>query len=385
LLRRQTRTRLPNTGGCALSIRRIALSTGGGDAPGLNAVIRAAVLAATRRDWEVLGIRKGFGGLLGHDSVITLDPLAVRGITHLGGTILGTTNRGNPFRWPTPQPDGTVVTSDRSDEVVAGVRDLAIDGLIVIGGDGTLSIAQGLSEKGVPVIGVPKTIDNDLAVTQVAFGFHTAVQTATDAIDKLHSTAESHERVMVVEVMGRNTGWIAVHSGISATADVILIPEIPFDIERVCEKVEERYSTGRHFAIIVVAEGATPAGGTVAVVEQAQPGVAQRLGGIGEQVGHAIAERTGREVRTLVLGHLQRGGTPTAYDRLVALRFGAAAVRYVEQRKFGTMVALRHSDQSDYSDMIAVPLIDAIRQIKTVSVDSDTIQTARDLGVSFGD
>jgi 6-phosphofructokinase 1 len=311
--------------------------------------------------------------------VVTLDPLSVRGITHVGGTILGTTNRGNPFQWPTPQADGTVVTRDRSDEVVAGVHALGIDGLIVIGGDGTLSIAQGLAEKGVPVIGVPKTIDNDLAVTQVTFGFHTAVQTATDAIDKLHSTAESHARVMVVEVMGRHTGWIAAHSGISATADVILIPEIPFDIQRVCEKVEERYTTGRNFAIVVVAEGAAPAGGTVAVVEQEQPGTAQRLGGIGEQVGRAIAHRTGREVRTIVLGHLQRGGTPTAYDRLVALRFGAAAVRYVEERKFGTMVALHHSD------MIAVPLPDAIRQIKTVPVHCDTIQTARDLGISFGD
>jgi ATP-dependent phosphofructokinase / diphosphate-dependent phosphofructokinase len=360
-------------------IRRIALSTGGGDAPGLNAVIRAVVLAATRRGWEVLGIRKGFGGLLGDDGVVTLDPLSVRGITHLGGTIIGTTNRDNPFTWPTRQPDGTLVTRDRSDEVVAGVHGLEIDGLIVIGGDGTLRIAHGLAEKGLPVIGVPKTIDNDLAVTQVTFGFHTAVQTATDAIDKLHSTAESHERVMVVEVMGRYTGWIAVHSGISATADVILIPEIPFDIERVCEKVAERYTTGRNFAIVVVAEGAAPAGGTVSIVHDEQPGGPQRLGGMGEHVGRAIAERTGREVRTIVLGHLQRGGTPTAYDRLVALRFGAAAVRCVEERKFGTMVAL------DPPDMIAVPLLEAIRQIKTVPIGCDTVQTARDLGISFGD
>jgi phosphofructokinase-like protein len=362
-----------------LTIRRIALSTGGGDAPGLNAVIRAVVLAATRRGWEVLGIRKGFGGLLGDGSVVTLDAQTVRGITHVGGTILGTTNRGNPFKWPVAQPDGTVVTRDRSDEVVTGVNGLEIDGLVVIGGDGTLSIAQGLAEKGLPIIGVPKTIDNDLAVTEVTFGFHTAVQTATDAIDKLHSTAESHERVMVVEVMGRNTGWIAVHSGISATADVILIPEIPFDIDRVVEKVQQRYRTGRNFAIVVVAEGATPAGGTVAVIEQEQPGAVRRLGGMGEQVARAIAERTGREVRSIVLGHLQRGGTPNAYDRLVALRFGAAAVRYIEERRFGTMVAL------DPPNMIAVPLPDAIRQIKTVPANCDTIQTARDIGISFGD
>jgi ATP-dependent phosphofructokinase / diphosphate-dependent phosphofructokinase len=355
------------------------VSTGGGDAPGLNAVIRAVVLAATRRGWEVLGIRKGFGGLLGTDTVVPLDAQSVRGITHLGGTILGTTNRGNPFEWPTQEADGTVATRDRSDEVIERLREQEIDALVVIGGDGTLRIAQGLALKGMPVVGVPKTIDNDLAVTQVTFGFHTAVQTATDAIDKLHSTAESHERVMVVEVMGRHTGWIALHSGISATADVILIPEIPFSIERICEKVEERYQSGRNFAIVVVAEGAAPEGGQATFMEAARPGSAQRLGGIGEAVGRQIAERTGREVRSLVLGHLQRGGTPTAYDRLIALRFGAAAVRCVEERQFGTMVAL------DPPNVSAVPLEDAIRQIKTVPVNSDTVMTARDFGISFGD
>jgi ATP-dependent phosphofructokinase / diphosphate-dependent phosphofructokinase len=360
-------------------IRRIALSTGGGDAPGLNAVIRAAVLAAVRRGWEVLGIRKGFGGLLGEDGVVPMDSKTVRGITHLGGTILGTTNRGNPFSWPTPNGDGTMTTRDRSDEIVAGVRERGIDGLILIGGDGTLRIAQGLAEKGLPVVGVPKTIDNDLAATQVTFGFHTAVQTASDAIDKLHSTAESHERVMVVEVMGRHAGWIALHSGLSATADAILIPEIPFHIERVCAKVEERYASGRNFAIIVVAEGAVPAGGEVSLLQAEQPGSAARLGGIGDRVARALGERTGREVRSLVLGHLQRGGTPTAYDRLIALRFGAAAVRCVEERKFGTMVAL------DPPDVRAVPLEEAISHIKAVPVNSDTILTARDLGIAFGD
>jgi len=358
---------------------RIALSTGGGDAPGLNAVIRAAVLSSLKRGWEVLGVKRGFAGLLGEDDVVSLTRDSVRGIAHMGGTILRTTNRGNPFKWPVQQADGTASTVDRSDEVVTGVKALDIDGLIVIGGDGTLSIAQALAEKGIPIIGVPKTIDNDLAVTEVTFGFHTAVQTATDAIDKLHSTAESHERVMVVEVMGRHTGWIAVHSGLSSTADVILIPEIPFAIDRVVEKIEERYRTGRNFAIVVVAEGAAPTDGTVAILEREQPGTVQRLGGMGEQVARTIAERTGREVRSIVLGHLQRGGTPNAYDRLVALRFGAAAVRYVEERRFGTMVAL------DPPHMIAVPLPEAIRQIKTVPVDSDTIQTARDIGISFGD
>src|SRR5688572_20395516 len=361
------------------TIRRIALNTGGGDAPGLNAVIRAVVLAARQRGWEVYGIRKGYGGLLGEDDIVPLDEESVRGITHLGGTILGTTNRGNPFEWPVTRPDGSIELVDRSDELIEEFRRREFDALIAIGGDGSLRIADALAGKGLPVIGVPKTIDNDLAATQVTFGFHTAVQTASDAIDKLHSTAESHERVMVVEVMGRHTGWIAVHSGLSSTADVILIPEIPFAIDRVVEKIEERYRTGRNFAIVVVAEGAAPTDGTVAILEREQPGTVQRLGGMGEQVARTIAERTGREVRSIVLGHLQRGGTPNAYDRLVALRFGAAAVRYVEERRFGTMVAL------DPPHMIAVPLPEAIRQIKTVPVDSDTIQTARDIGISFGD
>jgi ATP-dependent phosphofructokinase / diphosphate-dependent phosphofructokinase len=362
-----------------LAIRRIAVSTGGGDAPGLNAVIRAVVLAAARRGWEVVGIRKGFGGLLGDAGTVRLDTESVRGITHLGGTILGTTNRGNPFDWPMEQPDGSIRTVDRSDELIEALNSHGVDGLIVIGGDGSLRIAQRLAQKGVPVVGVPKTIDNDLAVTQVTFGFHTAVQTATDAIDKLHSTAESHERVMVVEVMGRTAGWIALHAGLSATADVILIPEIPYDIGKVCEKVEERYANGRNFAIIVAAEGAVPVSGEESLVEGERPGAARRYGGIAERVGREIAERTGREVRTIVLGHLQRGGSPTAYDRLVALRFGAAAVRCVEEGEFGTMVAL------DPPDILAVPLEDAVRQIKTVPVNSDTVMTARDIGISFGD
>jgi ATP-dependent phosphofructokinase / diphosphate-dependent phosphofructokinase len=229
------------------------------------------------------------------------------------------------------------------------------------------------------VVGVPKTIDNDLAVTQVTFGFHTAVQTASDALDKLHSTAESHERVMVVEVMGRNTGWIALHSGISGTADVILIPEIPYRMDRVCEKIESRYASGRRFAIVVAAEGALPEGGEESVLEDGQPGAAKRYGGVAERIGREIEERTGRETRTLVLGHLQRGGTPTSYDRLIALRFGAAAVRCVANRQFGTMVAL------EPPHIKAVPLEDAVRQIKTVPVDSDTVETARALGISFGD
>lgn len=361
------------------TIRRVALNTGGGDAPGLNAVIRACVLSALSRGWEIYGIRRGYGALLGEDSIVRLDSDAVRGITHLGGTILGTTNRGNPFEWPTLAADGTVETTDRSDEVLDAFRTHGFDAMISIGGDGTLSIANRLAEKGMPVIGVPKTIDNDLAVTQVTFGFHTAVQTATDAIDKLHSTAESHERIMVVEVMGRDTGWIALHSGISGSADVILIPEIPYDIERVAAKIRRRYQRGRRFALVVVAEGAVGQDGSASFVAEAQPGAAARYGGIAERLASQLSELTGFESRSLVLGHLQRGGSPTAYDRLIALRFGAAAVRLVAEERFGTMVAL------DPPEIRAVPIADAIRQLKRVSTDSDIVQTGRDIGVSFGD
>src|SRR5690606_27522414 len=282
------------------TIRRIALNTGGGDAPGLNAVIRAVVLAARQRGWEVYGIRKGYGGLLGEDDIVPLDEESVRGITHLGGTILGTTNRGNPFEWPVTRPDGSIELVDRSDELIEEFRRREFDALIAIGGDGSLRIANALAGKGLPVIGVPKTIDNDLAATQVTFGFHTAVQTATDAIDKLHSTAESHERVMVVEVMGRHSGWIALHSGVSATADVILIPEIPYDIDVVCEKVRERDRVGRRFAIVVAAEGARAVGGEPHFVEKAKPGQAARYGGIAERLAEEIAARTGKETRSLV-------------------------------------------------------------------------------------
>ncbi|HEY0809013.1 MAG TPA: ATP-dependent 6-phosphofructokinase [Longimicrobiales bacterium] len=363
----------------AKEIHRIAISTGGGDAPGLNAVIRAAVLAALRRGWEVFGIRKGYAGLLGEDTILPLGRDSVRGITHLGGTILGTTNRGNPFEWPTQNAAGELVAVDRSDEVIEAFHKHELDAMIAIGGDGSLRIADKLCDKGMPIVGVPKTIDNDLAVTEVTFGFQTAVQTATEAIDKLHSTAESHERVFVLEVMGRTTGWIALESGISASADVILIPEIPYDIDSVCHKIQDRYASGRRFAIVVVAEGAAPKDGTPSFVETNIVGQADRLGGIADDLAREITARTWRETRTMVLGHLQRGGVPTSYDRLIAMRFGAAAVRCVEERKFGTMVAL------DPPNIRAVPIQDAIHRIKHVPLDSDIIETARDVGISFGD
>ncbi len=360
---------------------RIAINTGGGDAPGLNAVIRAATLASIRRGHEIFGIRRGYDGLLAGEALLKLDTDRVRGITYLGGTILGTTNRGDPFKWPIKDGDGKTVIIDRSEEVIKAFKRLRIDALIAVGGDGSLKIAQHLCEKGLNVVGVPKTIDNDLAATDVTFGFDTAVATAADAIGKLHSTAESHERVMVVEVMGRYAGWIAIYSGVAASADVILMPEIPYDIDKVCDKIMDREAHGRKFAIVVVAEGAKPKDGEMSVRAQSFAGRAEPLlGGIGERVAREIQERTGKETRSLVLGHLQRGGTPTARDRIIALRFGTAAVEAVEAGAFGTMVALQRP-----SGIVRVPIAEAIAQMKRVNPDGDEVRTARDLGISVGD
>lgn len=353
---------------------RLAINTGGGDAPGLNAVIRAVVLSATNLGWEVFGIRRGYDGLFMEDGVRPLTSSDVRGITHLGGTIIGTTNRGNPLAWPVHRPDGTVELVDRSDEVLRRLDELGIDVLVAVGGDGSLKIAHALSQKGLKVVGVPKTIDNDLASTVVTFGFQTAVETATDALGKLHSTAEAHRRVMVVELMGRHTGWIALFTGVAGTADVILMPEIPYSLDSICEKIDERFGPdGPQFATVVAAEGAHPIG--EAPLFQGDG----RYGGIGEKLAADISERTGREARSLVLGHLQRGGNPTAYDRLLALRFGAAAVRLVKDADFGCMVAL------DPPDVLAVPLSEAVEELKMVPIDGDVVRTARLLGTSFGD
>jgi ATP-dependent phosphofructokinase / diphosphate-dependent phosphofructokinase len=360
-------------------MKRILVNTGGGDAPGLNAVIRAIALSAHNRGWEVHGIKRGYDGLFVENGLVRLTPDSVRGITHLGGTILGTTNRGSPLASPVTLPDGTVTTRDRSGEIVDAVRKAGFDGLIAIGGDGSLHIAARLFEQGLPVIGVPKTIDNDLSATQVTFGFATAVQTATDALDKLHSTAEAHQRVMVVELMGRHVGWIALQAGIAGSADVILIPEIPYDLDRVCEKVESRYREGRDFAIVVAAEGAFPKGGQPVFKEDAKPGAAARYGGLAERLADEIAVRTGRETRSLVLGHLQRGGAPTAADRLLALRFGADAVEFAAQGRWGCMVAI-NPPRVD-----AVPLKEAVASLKVVPKDGDLVRTARSLGTSFGD
>jgi len=354
---------------------RIAISTGGGDAPGLNAVIRAAVLAAVHRGWECFGVKRGFGSLLGESDLIPLGPHEVRGITHLGGTILGTSSRGDPLKWRVQRSDGSWEERDRSQELLDSFHAHRLDALIAIGGEGTLGIVHSLWKKGLPVVGVPKTIDNDVGGTSSTFGFDTAVATATDAIDKVHSTAESHERVIVVEVMGRHAGFIALNAGVAGSADVILIPEIPFDIDKVCDKIRRREAEGRHFSVVVVAEGALPKGGTVSLIDPEH----ERLGGIADKVAHSIQGMTGKETRSLVLGHLQRGGSPTTSDRLLALRFGAAAIRIVAERQFGMMVAFQPPG------IVAIPLEQAIAQPRRVPLDSDTITTARDLGISFGD
>lgn len=365
------------------SIKRIAISTGGGDAPGLNAVIRAATLAALNRGWEVYGIRDGYNGLLMPEQyieggLIRLTRERVRGITHLGGTILGTTNRGNPLAYPVKRLDGTIEEIDRTDELVRAFLLHQIDALIAIGGDGSMAIAHALAQKGLWVVGVPKTIDNDLDGTVITFGVDTALSFSTECLDRLHTTAASHRRVIVVEVMGRYAGWIALESGVSGSADVILIPEIPYDIEKVAEKIKQREADGRYFSIVVVAEGARPKGGTYSVIGK-EIGGAERLGGVGEKVAQEIQALTGKEVRLVVLGHLLRGGTPTTFDRLIAQRFGAAAVRALEQNQRGVMVAL------DPPTVRYVPLEVATHRMKTVPLDSDIILTARDLGISFGD
>jgi ATP-dependent phosphofructokinase / diphosphate-dependent phosphofructokinase len=358
---------------------RIAISTGGGDAPGLNAVIRAAVLSAINRGWEVLGIKRGFAGLLGEDEVVSLTKDSVRGIAHQGGTILRTTNRGNPFCYPRKQADGTYKEYDRSDELMENARQLGIEAIISIGGDGSLDIANKLCKKGMKIVCVPKTIDNDVSGTVTTFGFDTAVNTALEAIDKLHTTAESHDRVMVMEVMGRDAGFIALHSGVAGSADVILIPEIPYDIQKVCEKIQSRDAHGRHFSIVVVAEGAYPKGGHSHTMGASMPGEARRVGGVAEVIGREIQKITGKEVRSLVLGHLQRGGQPTGYDRLLATRFGGAAVLAVEEEKWGQMVALQTPH------IVTIPISEALREPKRVDPTHDVVQTARATGISFGD
>lgn len=349
-------------------LRRIGVLTSGGDAPGLNAVIRAVVKTGISRGYEVLGIEDGFEGLIGEPRYKVLTNADVRGLLPMGGTILRTTNKGHFGGKRVPGAE-----DDPYEEALRNIRKLDLAGLITIGGEGTQGIAMELSRMGAPIMGVPKTIDNDLPGTDRTFGFDTALQVATDAIDRLHTTAASHNRIMVVEVMGRHVGWIALHSGIAGGADVILIPEIPFDIEKIAGKVMERERDGHTFCIVVVAEGAVTRGGQAFYVAEG------RLGGIGSAISDQLGKITGKDSRCVVLGHLQRGGGPTPYDRILATRYGAAAVNALHDGISGEMVALRAQD------IITVPLEEATGHLKTVRPHSDLIRTARGLGVSFGD
>jgi 6-phosphofructokinase 1 len=363
---------------------RIAITTGGGDAPGLNAVIRAVVLSAERLGWECWGIRDGFNGLLTPEQcigepVLRLTADSVYGIANLGGTILGSTNRASPLRFPVRQPDGSMAETDRTDELAALFHARGFDALVAVGGDGSMAIAESLQRKGVRVVGVPKTIDNDLAHTVSTFGFDTAVGFATECIDRLHTTAYSQHRVMVVEVMGRYAGWIALHAGMAGGAHAILIPEIPFHVDSVAEAICARDAGGHHHSIVVVAEGAHPAEGEREVLAAAGVGQVERLGGIAARLEHELAGLTGKECRSVVLGHLLRGGSPSAFDRVVASRFGAAAVRALARGHSGVMVALAGQAIN------TVPLAQVAGHTKCVPVDGDTVATARDLGICFGD
>jgi len=360
-------------------MKRLGILTGGGDAPGLNAVIRAVVKTA-HNDFgsQVIGIRDGFEGLINPQGVETLTPESVRGILPRGGTILGAANRGNPFARSVMR-DGDEVIEDCSDEVVERIKELELDALIVVGGDGTLLISQELYEKGSPIVGVPKTIDNDIIGTDVAFGFDTAVNTATEAIDRLHTTAEAHHRVMVLELMGRDSGFIALRAGMAGGADVILIPEIPFRLESVCEKIQARAEAGRHFSIVAVAEGAYQEGGEQVFVRRGDKTSQARLGGIGRTVSKYIEGACKVESRVIVLGHLQRGGSPTAFDRWLATCFGGEVVRLAAKRGYGRMVSLRGEE------IIDVELKGCVGEPKRVNVEGDAVLTARGLGICMGD
>ena len=351
-------------------IRCIGICTGGGDAPGLNAVIRAAAKCAfLKYKWKVIGIPDGFDGLIWPEKSYELTLKQVSGILPRGGTILGTTNRGNPFRYKTLE-NGKEVVRDISDQVITNACKLGIDAVITIGGDGSQKIALELFQKGMKLVGVPKTIDNDLSATEITFGFDTALHTATDAVDKIHTTAESHHRIMVVEVMGRDAGWIALEAGIAGGAHVILIPEIPFSIEGICGYVAEREGYGKRFTIVVVAEG-------IHLPPELQEN--RRAGAVGNLVGDAIAALSHKEVRVSVLGHIQRGGSPTPFDRILATRFGVAAVDLIAQGGFGKMVCLRNQR------IEAVDIAQAVGRLKTVDPDGQLVRTARAIGICFGD
>ncbi|MDD3396774.1 MAG: ATP-dependent 6-phosphofructokinase [Acidaminococcaceae bacterium] len=359
----------------------IAVLTGGGDCPGLNAVIRAVGKTAIENGYEIYGIQNGFNGLI-TNSMQLLTNKELSGLLPRGGTVLGTTNRDNPFKFAVGEDSkGNVIYADKSAEVVRNLKNHNIECLIVIGGDGSLHIAAELSERcDVNVVGVPKTIDNDLPYTERTFGFDTAMAMATEALDRLHTTAESHHRVMALEVMGRYAGWIALHSGIAGGADCILLPEIPYDINSILAKIRQRKENGKSFSIIVVAEGAKPVGGDITVARMVKGSFEPiRLGGVGEKLVTEIEQKTGIESRCTVLGYLQRGGSPTAYDRVLSTRYGVAAVEAFMNRNFNTMVALQANE------IVTVPIVKVATNPRGVPVDSDIIRAGRHIGICFGD
>ena len=364
-------------------MNRVLVATGGGDCPGLNAVIRAIVKrAAKEKDWEVIGSIEAFDGILREPTeIVVLDEKRVSGIHVQGGTIIRTTNKGGPFAWPVKKNDGTYEYVDRSEEMIRKLSYMGVDAVINIGGEGSQKISQMLYERGLNIIGVPKTIDNDLLATDFTFGFQTAVQIATEAVDKLVSTAESHNRTLILEVMGRYAGWIALHAAVAGGAEVCLIPEIPYDINKVVKRLESRYNKGRGFAIVVIAEGAKPVGGDVAGVKSDEVGYENlRLMGAAARLMKELKDNGFEaDMRETVLGHLQRGGIPNAYDRILATEFGVKAFEMVLSKDYGKMVAYRHPD------IVSVPFNEVVGGEKLVTPDCALVQTARGIGISFGD
>ena len=365
-----------------MALKRVMVLTGGGDCPGLNAVIRGIVKRASQeKDWEVVGCIESFNGVLREPTeIMMLDEKTVEGLHMQGGTILGTTNKGGPFAWPVRNSDGTWTTVDRSDEMLRKLQYMGVDAVINIGGDGSQRISLGLAQKGLNIVGVPKTIDNDLSMTDYTFGFQTAVQICTEAIDKLVTTAASHNRVFIMEVMGRDAGWIALHSAVAGGADVCIIPEIPYDVNRIKEKIEQRYNKRRGYCIIVVAEGAKSMGGDVVGAQSSEVGYQHiKLGGIGNQLAEELRQAgVEHDIRCTILGHLQRGGSPVAFDRILASEFGVRAMELVIEGKFGQMVAYQHPD------IVAVPLEEAVKAQNLVDPNGQLVHAAKGLGIEFG-
>ncbi len=362
--------------------KRILVMTGGGDCPGLNAVIRAIVRRTElEEDWEVIGSIEAFNGILRDPmEVVLLDSKTVSGILIRGGTILKTTNKGGPFHWPIKNADGSYTYVDRVDDLIERLDKLGITAVISIGGEGSMAIAQQLQERGINIIGVPKTIDNDLCSTDVTFGFQTAVQIATEAVDRLVTTAASHNRLMILEVMGRDAGWICLNAAIAGGAHVALIPEIPYDVDKVIAQINDRVENGRGFAIVVISEGAKSIGGGITARESDQPGYQNKiLGGVGHRLLEEIKDKVDVDARVMILGHLQRGGSPIAYDRILGTQFGVKAVELVLEEKYGHMVSYRHPD------VVSVPIVNAITEYNYVKLNSALVHTARGVGISLGD